>query len=187
MKTRRAQRLRALRSAGIGVVVAAALLGGALFVGRSGETGVSFAGDLRAGGRLERLSLPSLEGGGRIDYPGSSDRALVLNFFASWCPNCIAEMPDFERVHKQLGDRVGFLGVSQSDARSASIDLAHRTGITYPTGIDSTGRFFNAWGTFAMPTTVFIRPGGTIAYVYAGGLDEGTLRELIERHLGVTL
>jgi hypothetical protein len=38
-----------------------------------------------------------------------------------------------------------------------------------------------------MPTTVFIRPGGTIAYVYAGGLDEGTLRELIERHLGVTL
>jgi hypothetical protein len=73
--------------------------------------------------------------------------------------SCIAEMPGFERVHRQLGDRIGFLGVSQSDARSASIDLARRTGITYPAGIDATGRFFNAWGTFAMPTTVFIRPG----------------------------
>ena len=37
-----------------------------------------------------------------------------------------------------------------------------------------------------MPTTAFIRPGGMIAYVYAGGLEDGTLRDLIERYLGVT-
>jgi thiol-disulfide isomerase/thioredoxin len=184
---RRVRRLRAFRSVAIGIVAAPAILVGALFVGRSGESGVSFSGDLRAGGRLESLSLPPLAGRGRIDYAGFSDRPLLLNFFASWCPNCIAEMPGFERVHRQLGDRIGFLGVSQSDARSASIDLAQQTGITYPAGIDATGRFSNAWGTFGMPTTVFIRPGGTIAYVYAGGLDESTLRSLIGKYLGVTV
>jgi cytochrome c biogenesis protein CcmG, thiol:disulfide interchange protein DsbE len=146
---------------------------------------VSFAGDLRQGGRLERLSLPKLEGNGQLDYAQFSDRPLVLNFFASWCPNCIGEMPGFERLHEQLGDRVGFLGVSQSDSQSASIRLADRTGITYPAGRDPSGTFFHAWGTFGMPTTAFIKPGGDIAYVYAGGLDEATLRQLIGRYLGV--
>jgi cytochrome c biogenesis protein CcmG, thiol:disulfide interchange protein DsbE len=166
-------------------VVAAALLGAALVIGRPSETGVSFAGDLRRGGHLKALSLPALEGGERIQYARFRDRPLVLNFFASWCPSCIVEMPAFERLHGELRDEVRFLGVAQSDARSASIELVQRTGITYPTGIDPSGRFFNAWGTFGMPTTVFIRPGGHVAYVYAGGLDEATLRRLIERYLGV--
>jgi thiol-disulfide isomerase/thioredoxin len=182
---RRRRRLHILRSTAIGLLVVAALVGGAFLVVRSGNAEVSFAGDLRQGGRLESLSLPKLEGGGRIDYSAFSDRPLVLNFFASWCPNCIHEMPGFERVHGQLGDRVGFLGVSQSDSRSASIQLAHQTGITYPAGFDASGRFFNAWGSFGMPTTVFIRAGGEIAYVYSGGIDEATLRSLIARYLGV--
>ncbi len=182
---RRTRRLRTLRSAAIGLTVVAALVGGAFLVAGSGDAGVSFAGELRQGGRLQSLSLPALEGSGRIDYTAFSDRPLVLNFFASWCPNCAQEMPGFERVHGRLGDEIGFLGVSQSDARSASIDLAHQTGITYPTGIDASGRFFDAWGTFGMPTTVFIRPGGEIAYVYTGGIDEATLRSLIARYLGV--
>jgi thiol-disulfide isomerase/thioredoxin len=127
---------------------------------------------LRRGGHVE-VSLPALEGGDRIQYERFADRPLVLNFFASWCPTCIVEMPAFERLHRELGDEVRFLGVAQSDARSVSIELVQRTGITYPAGIDPSGRFFNAWGTFGMPTTVVIRPEGHIAYVYAGGLDDG--------------
>jgi hypothetical protein len=75
--------------------------------------------------------------------------------------------------------------VSQSDARSASIQLAHETGISYPAAVDASGRFFDAWGTLGMPTTVFIQPGGRVAYVRTGALDETSLRELIERYLDV--
>ena len=109
----------------------------------------------------------------------------MINFFASWCPNCIAEMPEFERVHAILGDRVAFLGVSQSDARSASIDLANETGITYETAIDEQGAFFRAFGGLGMPTTVFIRPGGEIAEVWVGALNAQALRGLIADHLGI--
>lgn len=151
----------------------------------SGKAGVSFAGDLRTGGRLEALSLPRLEGGGTIDYGDLSGRPLVINFFASWCPNCIAEMPDFERVHQRLGDEVAFLGISQSDPRRASIDLAHETGITYDSGIDQNGAFFRAIGGLGMPTTVFIQPGGEIAEVWVGQLDVGSLESLIETNFGV--
>ncbi len=182
----RAARIKRVRSIGIGVV--AVVAAGALVVvlTTAAPGGVEFSGDLRAGGNLEALSLPRLEGEGSIDYAGLADRPLVINFFASWCPNCIAEMPDFERVHRSLGDQVEFLGISQSDPAGASIDLAHETGITYNTGIDRSGVFFNALGVTGMPTTVFVRPGGEIAEVWQGALDEATLQQMIGEHLGVT-
>lgn len=177
------KRVRAV-AAGAVLAIAVAALGFLLF--RAGSAGVGFSGDLRVGGRLETLSLPRLEGGGAVSYADLSDRPVVLNFFASWCPNCIAEMPDFERVHQSLGDRVAFLGVSQGDAPAASIDLAHQTGITYPTAIDQAGSFFRAVGGVGMPTTVLIHPGGEIADVWVGQLNATTLEQLIERHFGVS-
>ena len=182
---RRRRRLHALQTGAIGLAIVSALVVGGFLVVNSGNAGVSFAGDLRQGGRLDALSLPKLDQGARIGYSAFSDRPLVLNFLASWCPNCIDEMPGFEWVREQLSDRVGFLMVSQSDARSASIQLAHETGISYPAAVDASGRFFDAWGTLGMPTTVFIQPGGRVAYVRTGALDETSLRELIERYLDV--
>nr|MBA2599532.1 TlpA family protein disulfide reductase [Actinomycetota bacterium] len=143
-----------------------------------------YAGDFRAGGTLESLQLPVLVGTGSVDYEDFADRPLVINFFASWCPSCISEMPAFEQVHRQLGDRVGFLGVSQSDPRDASIELARRAGITYPTGFDAVGSFFHATGALGMPTTIFVRAGGKIADVWVGPLDAGSLQMLIEEHFG---
>jgi thiol-disulfide isomerase/thioredoxin len=184
-QAKRAKLRTRFRSAGIavGVVVIVALVGALLF--RNGSSGVVYAGDIRAGGRLQRLELPKLEGAGRIDYKNLSNKPLVINFFASWCPNCVGEMPGFEQVHQQLADQVGFLGISQSDAASASIALAHQTGITYPTGIDRNGVFFNATGGVGMPTTIFVRPGGQIAEIWVGGLDPTSLKQLIAKDLGV--
>lgn len=167
-------------------VVATAAVGLAVALARDlAPSGVAFGGDLRVGGTIEELRLPRLEGSGVVDYASYSDRPLVINFFASWCPSCIAEMPDFERVHRTLGGDVTILGVSQNDPRSASIDLANRTGITYLTAIDEKGEFFRAVGGIGMPTTVFVRPGGEIAEVWVGALDAGALQDLVAEHFGV--
>ena len=130
-RERQARRARAVTRARVGaltlVLVAAAVALTFAFVRDLQPSGVACAGDLRKGGTIDELRLPRLEGDGAIEYAAYDDRPLVINFFASWCPNCIAEMPEFERVHMLLGDRVAFLGVSQSDARGASIDLARET------------------------------------------------------------
>jgi thiol-disulfide isomerase/thioredoxin len=172
---------------GVGLTLAAVFVIvaiGALLV-RSGQGGVRFEGDIRPGGTLQELRLPALQGGGEVDYATISDRPAVINFFASWCPNCIAEMPGFEKVHEALGDRVAFLGISQSDSRDGSISLAHQTGITYPAGVDAQGAFFAATGSTGMPTTLFVLPGGKIAYMQVGALDEASLRAQVARYLGV--
>ena len=188
-RERQARRARVVTRARVGaltlvLVVAAAALTFAL-VRDLQPSGVAFTGDLRKGGTIEALRLPQLEGDGAIEYAAYADRPLVINFFASWCPSCIAEMPEFERVHELLGDRVAFLGVSQSDAREASIDLARETGITYDTAIDGRGEFFGAVGGVGMPTTIFVRPGGEIAEVWVGALNADALQELVADHFGI--
>jgi thiol-disulfide isomerase/thioredoxin len=185
-RARRWRTARRFRAAAVSAVFVAAAVGlGVVLVSDLRPSGVAFAGDLRVGGTLQELRLPRLEGEGAIEYASYADRPLVINFFASWCPNCIAEMPEFERVHALLGDRVAFLGISQSDPRDASIDLAHETGITYDTAIDEQGEFFRAVGGVGMPTTVFVRPGGGIAEVWVGALNADALQELVAEHFGV--
>lgn len=179
-------RIRVVAVAAAAVLAVAAVVLGLGLLRDPEPSGIAFAGDLRAGGTLEQLRLPELEGQGTFDYASNSDRPLVINFFASWCPFCIAEMPDLERVHRLLGDRVAFLGVSQTDPRDASIELAHETGITYDTAIDERGEFFSAVGGVGMPTTVFVRPGGEIAEIWVGPLDAVVLRELVAEHFGIT-
>ena len=188
-RERKAKRTRIkarLRSVGIAVAVVAAVVAIGLSLVRGSASGVAYAGDIRTGGTLEQLELPALEGDGTVDYASISGKPVVINFFASWCPNCVGEMPDFEQVHQKLGNQVAFLGISQSDAASASIALAHQTGITYPTAIDRNGVFFNAAGGVGMPTTILVRPGGEIAEIWVGGLDATSLEQLIADDLGVT-
>jgi thiol-disulfide isomerase/thioredoxin len=188
-RERQARRANAIPRARVGAVtvvlvaVAAALT--SAIAHDPQPSGVAFAGDLRRGGTLEELRLPRLEGEGAVEYRAYADRPLVINFFASWCPSCIAEMPDFERVHRLLRDDVAFLGVSQSDARSASIDLARETGVTYDTAIDERGEFFRAIGGQGMPTTIFVRPGGEIADVWVGPLNAEAPKELLADYFGI--
>lgn len=174
----------------LGALVAAAIaIGAALVVlapRRDGSDTVSFAGDLRVGGTLRSFRLPALVGEGTVGYERYAGRPLVINFFASWCPSCVAEMPEFEQVHRRLGERVAFLGVSQSDSRDASIALVRQTGVTYDTALDGSGAFFAAFGSVGMPTTVLVRPGGEIAEIWVGALNAEVLEALVAEHLGVS-
>ncbi len=170
----------------IGIVAGAlVVLAGILFAAvRSTGGGVTIAGNLQAH-TLDAFTLPALQGSDRLSYASYRDKPLVVNFFASWCPYCIGEMPGFEQVHKQLAAKgVQFLGVSQGDARDASRKLAGETGITYPTAFDSEGALYRWFGGLSMPVTVFIAPGGQIKEVHTGALDPAGLQERITRNFG---
>ena len=170
----------------IGLVMVALLVAGRLVVDPSAPvTAVVVEGRGSRGQPAPRIELPDFQGRPvrLADFRG---RPVVLNFWASWCPACIAEMPAFERLHRRLGDRVVFLGVNQRDDRGAALDLAGRTGVTYRLAVDVAGRSFDAFGGLGMPTTVLIRADGTVAEVVAGQLDEALLAGRIRRDLGIS-
>jgi cytochrome c biogenesis protein CcmG, thiol:disulfide interchange protein DsbE len=110
---------------------------------------------------------------------------VVINFWASWCPSCVAEMPDFEKVHQDLKDEVVFIGIDQRDDRNAAEALAQQTGVTYRLAEDPDGRVFDAFGGVGMPTTAFIDADGNVVDVVTGQLSEELLREYLDRSFGV--
>lgn len=112
-------------------------------------------------------------------------RPTVVNFFASWCTPCVKEMPDFEAVHQQLGDRVAFLGVAVTDRPREVTRIVERTGVTYPYTRDIRGDMAGAAEVVQMPSTMFVSADGEVVRLHAGAVDDGELRDLIEEHLGV--
>lgn len=160
--------------AGIAVVLAAA---GVAFVAEA--VLVSGVGD---GTDLSELTFDRFDGGAGTlaDYEGTP---LVVNFFASWCPPCVREMPELQDVFESLEGRVAFLGLSQDSSTQAALDLVERTGVTYDVGWDLDLEVYGATESIAMPTTAFVSPDGELLDTFAGVLDAEALAELVENVL----
>lgn len=186
---RGARRAAGVALAGLAVVIG--LAGIAQII--DGDRATRPAGETPAG----QASDPSGEGAGRAvptdvfarfdgttgafaDYRG---RSLVVNFWASWCPACVAEMPDFEAVHQQFGNRVAFLGVNLTDEPAAADALVRRTGVTYDLARDPQGELFTVMKGFSMPTTFFISADGRIIEQRSGQITEGQLASLVNDKL----
>lgn len=121
--------------------------------------------------------------GESMSFADLPDGPVVLNFFASWCPTCIAEMPDFETVHQNFAGDVTFLGLATQDRVESAVQLVEQTGITYQVGNDQNGDIFSLFGGLGMPTTVFIDGEGKVAKVHTGVLDVDSLTDSINDDL----
>lgn len=126
-----------------------------------------------------------LPGQPAVELAAFRGRPVVLNFWAAWCEPCKREMPAFQRVHREFGDRVAFVGVDGNDSRRNAIALLTETGVTYPSGYDPQDRVYRAFRLVGRPTTVFIGADGRIRGTSAGELEAEELRELLDRHFGV--
>ncbi|MFA6078222.1 MAG: TlpA disulfide reductase family protein [Candidatus Omnitrophota bacterium] len=95
-------------------------------------------------------------------------KVIILDFFASWCPPCREEIPDFIALQSQYGSQ-GFtmIGVSLVTAQETK-DFAAKTGINYPLVIDD-GKVSNAYGPIrSIPTTFVIDKNMNIVKMYIG-------------------
>lgn len=114
-------------------------------------------------------------------------RPLVVNYFASWCPVCRAEMPGIAAVHADAGDAVRFTGVAMQDEPADAAELVELTGVRYEWGLDPTGAQYATFGGYGLPTTFYVSPDGEILGQDNGFLDEGALRDRLEDLFGVTV
>jgi cytochrome c biogenesis protein CcmG, thiol:disulfide interchange protein DsbE len=107
-------------------------------------------------------------------------KAVVLNFWASWCPPCREEARDMERVWQAYRDRgVVFLGVNIQDSEQNARAFMEEFGISYPNGQD-TGDIASSYGLTGIPETFFITGDGTVNRRWIGAIGERQLATFIE-------
>ena len=125
-----------------------------------------------------------LLGGGSTSFADFQGRPVVANFFADWCPACVAELPDLQAVHEEFGEEVAFLGLDRSSSEEGLRALLDETGVTYDVALDRDGTLFQAFEGFAMPTTIFISPSGEVVDRQNGVIFEQDLKARLDTLLG---
>ena len=95
---------------------------------------------LQEGSAAPGFQLPTLAGE-RADLASFRGKVVVLNFWATWCPPCVAEMPSLERLHRSLGpEGLAVVTVSTDEDREILEEFVTRHGLTLPVLLDPGGQ-----------------------------------------------
>jgi cytochrome c biogenesis protein CcmG/thiol:disulfide interchange protein DsbE len=130
------------------------------------------AGDLelpRVGFAAPDLTLQTLDGE-TVALSELRGQAVLINFWASWCPPCRNEMPAIQQVYEEYRDE-GFtvLAVNSQEQEARVVAFAEPLGLTFPILIDRDGSVFDAYQVAVLPTTFFVDRAGVIQGVTTGG------------------
>jgi DsbE subfamily thiol:disulfide oxidoreductase len=127
------------------------------------------------------LRLP-LVGGGELDLETYRGRPVLLNFWATWCEPCRAEMPVFERAQQQYRDQgLVVLGVDMQERDDEIQAFLGQLGVTFPSLADRTGEVTRQWRATGLPTTFLIDRNGIIRDVRVGPFTDEMLQDRLTK------
>lgn len=126
-----------------------------------------------------KLVMTELNGGKKIDLTALRGRPVLVTFWATSCPGCIAEMPHLIKLYQELAPK-GFemIGVAMSyDLPNHVLEMQKAKNIPYPIVWDDIGKISQAFGTVTLtPTHFLIDPQGEIVQHKIGDIDIKLLR-----------
>jgi thiol-disulfide isomerase/thioredoxin len=161
----------------------------------------SWASTIRAGGSPNFFGSPEISGtqlvgkpapefrlkklgGGEISLADLKGKVVILDFWATWCSPCRAEMPEFEKLHKQLSAKdVAIIAVDADEAADTVAEFIEKEKYTLPVVLTEGTDVIKQYGIHAYPTTLALDRTGRVAEELVGNSsDAGSrLRAAIDR------
>lgn len=125
--------------------------------------------------RLQSLS------GEQVSSNDFRGKIVIVNFWASWCPFCVQEMPDFEKVSKELGDKIVIVGINRGETVEKQKEFLNSlpVKITYRLLFDTSDEVAKTYNVRVMPTTYFLNENGVIAQKKLGAMTFEEMKQII--------
>jgi peroxiredoxin len=132
-------------------------------------------GGLKVGAKAPDFELKTLSGD-TVKLSDLKGKKVMLNFWATWCPPCKAEMPAMEEFHKEAGDEVVILAVN-IDPHLDVKAFVDENGITFPIPLDAEDKVNETYQVLSIPTTYFIDTKGNIGNKYIGAMNHDAMKQ----------
>ena len=169
---------------GLLAVVVLLVVGGALVLQGDGRGPTAPLPDNSAGAQL----LPDLTFN---DYQGRPVRLrefktpLIINAWASWCPFCVKELPDFSAVQREFGDQVKIIAINRVESLEVARKFSDQLGLTEALLmlLDPRDNFYQAIGGFSMPETIFVDRDGVIVDHKRGPMESAEIKQRLAKIL----
>ena len=107
-------------------------------------------------------------------------KAVVVNFWATWCPPCRSEMPDLQQTYSERADDVVVLAIDVQEAREPVRRFVEQYGLTFPILLDTNGDVTQSFGIQSLPTSFFIDREGRVAAFNMGALNKSAIAKKLE-------
>lgn len=147
---------------------------------RAAGSGGATIGEVRPGFRHADLD------GQWVDAEAFNGRALLVNFWATWCAPCRREMPVLQSASERHGDRLAVVGIAFDEPLPVS-EFISEIGVSYPilVGGDDVLATQKAWGNESggLPYTVLVDQNGVIRWQHLGEVEADELAQQLEAWL----
>ena len=137
----------------------------------------------KEGQKAPDFSLSALNGN-MVSLKTLAGKPLFLNFWATWCPPCRAEMPDMEALHQALGDRIEIIGINQGEPPADVRGFVEEHGYTWTFLADQATEIGAVYGVRGYPTSLFINADGVITGRRVGTLSREEMAQQIRTAIG---
>ncbi|GLY09295.1 redoxin domain-containing protein [Pseudobacillus badius] len=130
------------------------------------------------------FSLQTLDGK-KVSLSDYRGKKVILNFWATWCPPCKAEMPHMQSFYEKEAEKSGteILAVnltSKDNGQATVADFVKQYDLTFPVLLDEEGAVGEKYQVSIIPTTYFLNTDGTVHQVVKGPMDEEMMRGLVD-------
>lgn len=149
---------------------------------KSGKRDSALHQEMASGSEAPDFSA-KLNNGETFTLSEKEGQVILLNFWATWCNNCVKEMPAIEKLYEEYGDQITIVGVNVGEDKDTVNTFIESKNYSFPVAYDTESNISNLYPSAGIPYTVIIGKDGIVTETFLGAKDADSQYTALRRAL----
>ena len=129
------------------------------------------------------FTFTDLTTGNTVKLSGLRDKPVFINFWATWCPPCVKELPHIQAKYEEYNDKMYFIAISVDDDQVEPVAFMRSKNYSFPAGYGNVNEIAQLYQLQAIPASYIIDTNGIIKAKVVGSMNEAALESFIQKGL----